>query len=106
MRRIPSILSLVGFHMTSRVSDIDLCTTFSIKRHKKDLEEQKIAQVRRWVYDDHDYPYRSHLQPFTGYMALIGCLFLLVVCNGAFLWKGFHPEPFLSSYLIVSYNIP
>ena len=34
-------------------------------------------------------------------MALLGCLFLLFVCNGAFLWKSFHLEPFLSSYLIV-----
>ncbi|RYP90934.1 hypothetical protein DL770_002939 [Monosporascus sp. CRB-9-2] len=74
---------------------------YCIKRHRSILQERRVPQVRRWIYEDRDYPYRSHLQPFTGYMALIGCLFLLLVCNGAFLWNGPHPEPFLSSYLIV-----
>ncbi|RYP16514.1 hypothetical protein DL765_005075 [Monosporascus sp. GIB2] len=73
---------------------------YCIKRHRSILQERRVPQVRRWVYEDRDYPYRSHLQPFTGYMALVGCLFLLFVCNGAFLWNGPHPEPFLSSYLI------
>ncbi|RYO75201.1 hypothetical protein DL766_007078 [Monosporascus sp. MC13-8B] len=74
---------------------------YCIKRHRWILQERRVPQVRRWIYEDRDYPYRSHLQPFTGYMALIGCLFLLFVSNGAFLWNGPHPEPFLSSYLIV-----
>ena len=76
----------------------------SIKRHRVALQEQRIPQVRRWVTDDHDYPFRGYRQPFTAYMALLGCLFLLFVCNSAFLWKEVHPEPFLSSYLIVSFS--
>ena len=76
----------------------------SIKRHRVALQEQRIPQVRRWVTDDDDYPFRGYRQPFTAYMALLGCLFLLFVCNSAFLWKEIHPEPFLSSYLIVSFS--
>lgn len=50
----------------------------------------------------HDYPYRSHGQPLLAYAALSGCLFVLFVANGAYLWNGFHQSPFLSSYLTVS----
>jgi amino acid transporter len=61
-----------------------------------------MPQVRRWDLEDYDdYPYRSFGQPFTAYAGLIGCLFLLFVCNGAALWNGWHQLPFLSSYLIV-----
>lgn len=75
----------------------------SIDRHRSVLEAQKFSQVRRWSREDyHDYPYRGHGQPLLAYAALTGCLFILVVANGTSLWKGFHPLPFLSSYLIVS----
>lgn len=38
----------------------------------------------------------------TAYAAFTGCFVVLVVINGASLWKGFHTLPFLSSYMIVS----
>lgn len=63
---------------------------------------QKVSQVRRWDQDDsNDYPYRSHMQPALAYMALAGCIFILVVSNSALLWNGFHATPFLSTFLLV-----
>ncbi|KAL4951066.1 amino acid permease-domain-containing protein [Aspergillus filifer] len=73
-----------------------------IKQHQRALETRGIPQVRRSGKGVHnDYPYRSPLQPFLAYIALAGCLFILIIANGAFLWKGFHKFPFLSSYLFV-----
>ncbi|CAN8095326.1 unnamed protein product [Discula destructiva] len=73
-----------------------------IYRHRKILESQKVSQVRRFdVNDWHDYPYRSHGQPLLAYLAFAGCLFILIVANGASLWKDFKIVPFLSSYLII-----
>jgi amino acid transporter len=46
-----------------------------------------------------DFPYRSHGQPITAYASLAACLFILIVANGAGLWKEFHVQPFLSAYL-------
>ena len=37
----------------------------------------------------------------TAWVGLIGCLFILIVCNGAPAWHGFNVLPFLSAYLIV-----
>ncbi|GJN78914.1 hypothetical protein PLIIFM63780_002425 [Purpureocillium lilacinum] len=72
-----------------------------IKRHRATLEMQKVSQVRRWDQDDsNDYPYRSHMQPALAYMALAGCIFILVVSNSALLWNGFHATPFLSTFLL------
>ncbi|KAK8056455.1 hypothetical protein PG993_001682 [Apiospora rasikravindrae] len=77
-------------------------TAASIHRHQKVLKAQKISQVRRWDVDSpNDYPYRSSLQPVTAYASLAGCLFILVVSNGASQWIGWKPEPFLSSYMAV-----
>ncbi|KAK0735208.1 putative amino acid transporter [Lasiosphaeria miniovina] len=73
-----------------------------IHRHKETLQAEKISQVRRWDLTDYnDYPYRSHAQPLLAYLALTGCIFVLVVANGAALWNGFHDLAFLASYLIV-----
>lgn len=41
------------------------------------------------------------MQPFLGYAALAGCLFVLIVANSALMWKKFHPTPFLSTFLLV-----
>ncbi|KND92785.1 Arginine permease [Tolypocladium ophioglossoides CBS 100239] len=72
-----------------------------IHRHRAFLEHHKVSQVRRWDQVDHnDYPYRSHLQPVLAYLALAGCLFILVVSNSALLWNRFHPTPFLSTFLL------
>ncbi|XWW93005.1 hypothetical protein V2A60_000933 [Cordyceps javanica] len=74
-----------------------------IFKHRAALEALELSQVRRWDQRHYrDYPYRSHMQPFLGYMALAGCLFVLVVANSALLWKKFHPTPFLSTFLLVS----
>lgn len=67
---------------------------------------REVPLVRRWnrgtnVLDD-DFPYRSHGQPFTAYMSLAACLFILIVANGASLWKTFHYQSFLAAYLAVS----
>ncbi|KAL4927347.1 amino acid permease-domain-containing protein [Aspergillus undulatus] len=73
-----------------------------IKQHQTVLEAHGIPQVRRSGKGDHNvYPYRSPLQPVLAYVALAGCLFILIVANGAFLWGGFYRFPFLSSYLFV-----
>ncbi|UZP46391.1 hypothetical protein NXS19_014203 [Fusarium pseudograminearum] len=45
------------------------------------------------------YPYQSHWQPLLAYLALAGCLVILVVFNGVFLWNKFDVIPFLSGYL-------
>ncbi|UNI16544.1 hypothetical protein JDV02_002970 [Purpureocillium takamizusanense] len=72
-----------------------------IKRHRATLEMQGVSQVRRWDHDaSNDYPYRSHMQPALAYMALGGCIFILVVSNSALLWNGFHATPFLSTFLL------
>ncbi|KAL3456861.1 amino acid permease-domain-containing protein [Aspergillus heterothallicus] len=70
-----------------------------IKRHKDVLHQQQIPQLSR--YDMYNYPYRSHGQPVLAYITLAGCLFVLIVADGAYLWRGFHKFPFLSSYLFI-----
>jgi len=68
-----------------------------------------VPLVRRWTRGTHDmpddFPYRSHGQPITAYLSLAACLFILVVANGASLWKEFNTAPFLSAYLEVSLNV-
>ncbi|KAL4742686.1 hypothetical protein BDV11DRAFT_167080 [Aspergillus similis] len=73
-----------------------------ISRHRSVIERQRIPQVRRFSRSDYDdYPYRGPLQPYLGYLALVGCLFVLIVANGASLWGGFYLFPFLSSFLFI-----
>ncbi|KAK5993764.1 Lysine/arginine permease CAN1-like protein [Cladobotryum mycophilum] len=73
-----------------------------IYRHRTALQTQRIAQVRRWDTEDwNDYPYRSHLQPFLAYVALAGCLIILVIVDGAVLWNAFDTSSFLSAYLVI-----
>ena len=75
----------------------------SLNRHRKELERRDIRYLQRFKDDaNNDYPYRSHWQPYTAYLAFIGCIFLVVVANGAALWKTFRVKPFLSGYLAVS----
>jgi hypothetical protein len=45
------------------------------------------------------------IRPITAYLSLMACLFILIVANGAGLWKEFHIQPFLSAYLAVSLEI-
>ncbi|KAJ5417089.1 uncharacterized protein N7487_000639 [Penicillium crustosum] len=73
-----------------------------ISQHRHYLERDKVPHVQRWSEENHDeYPYRSHRQPFTAYLSLLGCIFVSLVANGAALWNGFHLLPFLASYLTV-----
>ncbi|KAL6855543.1 hypothetical protein ACO1O0_006692 [Amphichorda felina] len=73
-----------------------------IYRHREALDMEQVAQVRRWNQDaNDDYPYRSHGQPFLAFVALIGCLLIILVSTGASLWNGFHFKPFLSGYLVI-----
>ncbi|KAF9872800.1 amino acid permease [Colletotrichum karsti] len=72
-----------------------------IDRHRHALESRKIPQVQRWNSENRDYPYHSHGQPFLAYMAFISCVFLLLVSNGAAVWKSFNLLPFLSAYLAI-----
>ncbi|OQE39860.1 hypothetical protein PENCOP_c006G04402 [Penicillium coprophilum] len=73
-----------------------------ISQHREYLERENVPHVQRWNERDHDdYPYRSHSQPLTAYLALLGCIFVSLVANGAALWNGFYLLPFLASYLSV-----
>ncbi|KAJ5512550.1 hypothetical protein N7463_002102 [Penicillium fimorum] len=74
----------------------------SISQHRDYLERENVPHVQRWSEQDpDDYPYRSHSQPLTAYLALLGCIFVSLVANGAALWNGFHLLPFFASYLTV-----
>ena len=74
----------------------------SLKRHRTVIEERHIPYLRRFDFEnENDYPYRSHGQPFTAVASLAGCLFILIVADGAALWIKFRPQPFLSAYLSV-----
>ncbi|KAI0169819.1 amino acid permease-domain-containing protein [Hypoxylon sp. FL1284] len=73
-----------------------------INKHQSELMERRVPRVRRFSdEDDNDYPYISNGQPVTAYLGLAACLVILVVINGASMWKEFHYAPLLSSYLIV-----
>ncbi|KAF6790000.1 amino acid transporter [Colletotrichum sojae] len=72
-----------------------------IPKHRKYLTGEGIDLARERKQGSVNYPFRSHLQPVLAHVALGGCLVVLVICNGAFLWKDFHPIPFLSGYLAV-----
>ncbi|CAF3475242.1 unnamed protein product [Fusarium graminearum] len=70
--------------------------------HKFDdaLAEAGINLARhRREHKYESYPYQSHWQPLLAYLALAGCLVILIVFNGVFLWKKFNVIPFLSGYL-------
>jgi amino acid permease len=60
--------------------------------HNEDLKQQKARYLIRSNYEGdgelYGYPYRSTGQPLTAYLALTACLFILVVANGATLWRG------------------
>ncbi|QQK43244.1 Amino acid/polyamine transporter I [Penicillium digitatum] len=73
-----------------------------ICQHRDYLRREEVPHVQRWSEEDgSEYPYRSRWQPYTAYFALLGCIFVSLVANGAALWNGFHLLPFLASYLTV-----
>lgn len=59
--------------------------------HKVVLNQQKARYLRR--SNEEGYPYSSTGQPGTAYLALAACLFILVVANGASLWRGVPHTP-------------
>jgi amino acid transporter len=81
-----------------------MLTVSSIDNNRDAL--YSVPLVRRWNRGTNsmpdDFPYRSHGQPITAYLSLGACLFILVIANGASLWKEFNVPPFLSAYLAVS----
>ncbi|KAE8150013.1 hypothetical protein BDV25DRAFT_155275 [Aspergillus avenaceus] len=73
-----------------------------MKRHQHALNQSpEFAHICRFRRPDAPdlYPWRSHGQPVTMYLALFGCLFILIVADGAAIWHKFHVPLFLSAYL-------
>ncbi|KAE8387447.1 amino acid permease-domain-containing protein [Aspergillus alliaceus] len=73
-----------------------------MKLHQVELHNSPqfahVCRFRRPGAPDY-YPWRSHGQPLTMYLALAGCLFTLIVADSAALWHGFHAPLFFSAYL-------
>ena len=98
-----TILSLVN-HLHQRYASIveHILIVPSLWRHRRIFEQRRIPYLCRFdPQGGDDYPYRSHGQPFTAFASLAGCIFILVVADGAALWKEFQAHPFLSAYLSV-----
>jgi amino acid transporter len=77
--------------------------------HEESDDLRSVSMVRRWNPGKNDlpddYPYRGHGQPFTAYLAIAGCIFILFVASGASLWKQWDTNAFLSAYLAVSQSL-
>ncbi|CAI6332912.1 unnamed protein product [Periconia digitata] len=105
---IGTLLDVLSEMGTVGVIVVWACECWAYIRFYHCIRSNKIALrevplVRRWNRGTNnlpdDFPYRGHGQPFTAYISLSACLFLLVVANGSSLWNGFHVQPFLSAYL-------
>ncbi|CZR37718.1 uncharacterized protein FPRO_07091 [Fusarium proliferatum ET1] len=70
-----------------------------IREFRDELAEDGIRLADDREAESDTYPYQNHWQPVLAYGALGTCLFILIVCNGVFLWNGFHVFPFLMGYL-------
>lgn len=62
-----------------------------LQLHKVVLNQTKARYLRR--SNEEGYPYSSTGQPGTAYLALTACLVILVVANGASLWRGVPHTP-------------
>lgn len=78
-----------------------ILTGGSIHEFREELAEDAICLAEDREAESDTYPYQRHWQPALAYGALGTCLFILLVCNGVFLWKKFHVSPFLRGYLTV-----
>ncbi|GES63273.1 amino acid transporter [Aspergillus terreus] len=80
-----------------------------LKRHQYELssspEFAHVCRFHRTSAEDR-YPWRSHGQPLTMWLAIGGCLFVLIVADGASLWIAFQSRAFLSAYLAPICFIP
>lgn len=65
------------------------------------LAREGIHLARDREQESGAYPYQSYWQPALAGFAFAGCLVILLICNGVFLWKQFHIIPFCSGYLTV-----
>ncbi|KAL4862467.1 hypothetical protein BDV12DRAFT_203010 [Aspergillus spectabilis] len=77
--------------------------------HRDDLNASpQFARLRRFPNHGAEdlYPWRSHGQPVTMYVALFGCLFVIAVADGAALWHNWVAPRFLSAYLSILCFIP
>lgn len=79
----------------------NILTGVSIREFRDELAEDGIRLADDREAESDTYPYQNHWQPVLAYGALGTCLFILIVCNGVFLWNGFHVFPFLMGYLTV-----
>ncbi|RDW79544.1 hypothetical protein BP6252_04182 [Coleophoma cylindrospora] len=79
----------------------------SIHRHKDEIEYEILMEtsyasclkpIRRY-HDAVEYPYKSIGQPKTAWLAIFGCVWILIISNSAAMWKGFQLQPFLSGFL-------
>ncbi|KAL6231194.1 hypothetical protein BDW75DRAFT_248064 [Aspergillus navahoensis] len=78
-------------------------------RHRDELNTSpQFARLRRFPNQGADdlYPWRSHGQPVTMYLALFGCIFVLAVADGTALWHNWVTPRFLSAYLSILCFIP
>ncbi|CBF71424.1 hypothetical protein AN6770.2 [Aspergillus nidulans FGSC A4] len=78
-------------------------------RHRDELNASpQFARLRRFPSQGSEdlYPWRSHGQPVTMYLALFGCVFILAVADGAALWHNWVTPRFLSAYLSILCFIP
>ncbi|KAF2027485.1 hypothetical protein EK21DRAFT_102555 [Setomelanomma holmii] len=105
---IGTILDVLSEMGSVSVVVVWACECWAYIRFYKCMEHNRdalrtVPMVRRWnrgrQHLQDDYPYRSHGQPITAYASLAACLFILVIANGAGVWKEFHVQPFLSAYL-------
>ncbi|KAL4975298.1 amino acid permease-domain-containing protein [Aspergillus desertorum] len=80
-----------------------------IYRHREELNSSRqFARLRRFPNQGAEdlYPWRSHGQPVTMYLAFFGCIFVLAVADGAALWHNWVTPRFLSAYLSILCFIP
>ncbi|KAL5043018.1 hypothetical protein BDW71DRAFT_216574 [Aspergillus fruticulosus] len=78
-------------------------------RHRDELNfSPQFVRLRRFPNQGAEdlYPWRSHGQPVTMYLALFGCIFVLAVADGAALWHNWVTPRFLSAYLSILCFIP
>ncbi|KAH7239434.1 amino acid permease-domain-containing protein [Fusarium tricinctum] len=74
---------------------------YCIHMFRDALAREGIHLARDREQESEAYPYQSHWQPVLAGFAFTGCLVILLICNGVFLWKEFHIIPFCSGYLTV-----
>ncbi|KAJ4112393.1 hypothetical protein NW765_015464 [Fusarium oxysporum] len=74
---------------------------YCIHMFRDALAREGIHLARDREQESGAYPYQSYWQPALAGFAFTGCLVILLICNGVFLWKQYHIIPFCSGYLTV-----